>query len=83
MFFISCLTDKRQPDALPALRHTPRLGEVGLTALNVSWKKDRGDNNLEKIQQELTRRASANRSNMKRNFDLMEGVTMCLLKLEK
>jgi len=32
VFFFSCLTDKRQPiappDALPALRLTPRLGEV-------------------------------------------------------
>jgi len=30
--FYSCLTDKRQPnvppDALPALRRTPRLGDV-------------------------------------------------------
>ena len=26
--FLSCLTDKREPDTLSALRHMPRLGEV-------------------------------------------------------
>jgi hypothetical protein len=52
MLFVFLLDQKKRwpnapPDAVPALRRTPRVGEVGLT-VDGSSTKDRCDDNLYK-----------------------------------